>query len=324
LTDHSEQSLTSPQAIPAVSALLDEFQKQRPLRGGSLIVTVFGDSISQHGGSVWLGNLIEALESFGLNQRLVRTSVYRLIQDGWLESSQVGRRSYYRFTELGLRKYQKAARRIYQAAREEWDGQWTLVLPAFVVDEAREQMRKELGWAGYGALSSGVLARPGADRQSLDETLLELGISDKTIVMNASTEDVLSQAALQELAVNCWNLDELESRYRLFLEKFRTVNNSLPKQGPLDLKQCFELRTMLVHEYRRIQLKDPDLPDELLPNDWAGKAALHLTANIYKRIHRYAEQYLMQTMETAEGSLPSASASYYKRFGGLPADDKKA
>ncbi|MCV6625793.1 MAG: hypothetical protein OIF38_06830, partial [Cellvibrionaceae bacterium] len=99
-------------ALAGVEQLLGEFQKKRPLRGGSLIITVFGDSISQHGGSVWLGSLIDALEPFGMNQRLVRTSVYRLIQEGWLDSTQVGRRSYYRFTEFGLRQYQKAARRI--------------------------------------------------------------------------------------------------------------------------------------------------------------------------------------------------------------------
>lgn len=303
--------------LGGLDELLQAFQKQRPLRGGSLIISVFGDSISQHGGSVWLGSLIEALEPFGLSQRLVRTSVYRLIQEGWLDSTQVGRRSYYRFTEFGLRQYQKAARRIYAQSHQDWDGKWTLVLPAYVVDEQREQMRKELTWAGFGSLTNGVLARPGADRQSLDETLQALNIHEKAIVMTANTDDVLSQVALKDLAASCWSLDQLEARYVAFLEKFRPLQNDLPKEGELDPKSCFQLRTLLVHEYRRILLKDSDLPEELLPNDWAGKAAQHLTANIYRRVNKAAEFYLMQTMETAEGQLPPASASYYKRFGGL-------
>jgi len=310
--------LSKPQNIPGVDALLVDFQKQRPLRAGSLIISVFGDSISQHGGSVWLGSLIKALEPFGLNQRLVRTSVYRLIQEDWLASTQVGRRSYYRLADIGQRQFHSASRRIYAQSRPEWDGKWTMVIPAYVVDTARDQMRKELMWAGFGNLTNGVLAKPGADRQSLDETLQELGIHDKVIVMTANTEDILSQKVLQQLSASCWNLDQLEARYEEFLVKFRPLQASLPAQGELDPEQCFQLRTLLVHEYRRILLKDSELPEELLPSDWAGKAALNLTANIYKRIHGFAEQYLMNNMATAEGSLPQASPSYYKRFGKLP------
>ncbi|MEM8659491.1 MAG: phenylacetic acid degradation operon negative regulatory protein PaaX, partial [Pseudomonadota bacterium] len=59
----------------STNSLLDAFREQRPLRGGSLIITVFGDAISQHGNSVWLGSIIQALEPFGLNSRLIRTAV---------------------------------------------------------------------------------------------------------------------------------------------------------------------------------------------------------------------------------------------------------
>jgi phenylacetic acid degradation operon negative regulatory protein len=302
--------------LKSIDNLLTEFQQQRPIRGGSLIVSVFGDSISQHGGSVWLGSLIDALEPFGLNQRLVRTSVYRLIQENWLASNQIGRRSYYSFTDHGLRQYQKTARRIYASSRSEWDGQWTLVIPAYVEDE-RDELRKELRWLGYGALATGILARPGADRRSLDETLQELGVVDKVVVMNAHTEEVASQKVLRELSQSCWNLNELEERYNAFLERYRPVLKAVSKSKELEPDQCFQLRTLLIHDYRRILLKDTDLPDALLPSDWAGRAALNLTANIYKSTYRGAEQFLLEHMETADGRLPSADASFYQRFGGL-------
>lgn len=302
--------------LKCVEELLWEFQQQRPMRGGSLIVSVFGDSISQHGGSVWLGSLIEALEPFGLNQRLVRTSVYRLIQENWLTSTQIGRRSYYSMTEFGLRQYQKAARRIYSVSRTEWDGQWTLVLPAYV-EEERDELRKELRWLGYGALATGLLARPGADRRSLDETLQELGAVDKVVVMNAHTEEVASQQVLKQLSKNCWNLEELEERYRAFLNRFRPVLSAINKASVLEPDQCFQLRTLLIHEYRRILLKDTDLPDELLPSDWAGKAALNLTANIYRATYKGAETHLLEHMETADGKLLKADNGFYQRFGGL-------
>ena len=73
--------------------LVDEFRSRPTLRAGSLITTVFGDSIAPRGGTVWLGSLISAMAEFGIKERLVRTSVFRLAKDGWLEYNQFGRRS---------------------------------------------------------------------------------------------------------------------------------------------------------------------------------------------------------------------------------------
>ncbi len=57
---------------------------QRPLRGGSLLITLFGDAIAPRGGAVTLGSLIRLAAPFGLTERLVRTSVARLAREGWL------------------------------------------------------------------------------------------------------------------------------------------------------------------------------------------------------------------------------------------------
>ncbi|MFV0276622.1 MAG: phenylacetic acid degradation operon negative regulatory protein PaaX [Parahaliea sp.] len=300
-----------------IAGLLAAFSERRPIRGRSLIITVFGDAISQHGGSVWLGSLIRALAPFGLNDRLVRTSVYRLLQENWLTSHQVGRRSYYSLSESGLRQYQRAARRIYAATRPRWDGRWILVLPAFLADDEREQLRRQLRWAGYGALASGMLGRPGGDRRVLDETLQELGATDKVIVLHAHTEDAPSQIALRSLSRDCWQIDQLEASYQDFLTTFRPVLSAIRRPGALSPQECFQVRSLCVHEYRRILLKDTDLPDELLPGDWAGKAARTLATNLYHATYRGAEQYLVEHMETADGNLPPADGSFYERFGGL-------
>ena len=52
-----------------ISKLVAEFAGRKPVRTGSLIISVFGDAVSQHGSAVWLGSLIKVLEPFGLNQR---------------------------------------------------------------------------------------------------------------------------------------------------------------------------------------------------------------------------------------------------------------
>ena len=85
----------------ACQTLVDEFRSRPTMRAGSLITTVFGDAIAPRGGTVWLGSLIRALAEFGVSERLVRTSVFRLAKDGWLQSQQLGRRSYYSLTDTG-------------------------------------------------------------------------------------------------------------------------------------------------------------------------------------------------------------------------------
>src|SRR5579863_9511136 len=96
---------------PAVRTLLRHFRAQRPLRGGSLLVTIFGDAIAPRGGAVTLGSLIRLAAPFGLTERLVRTCVARLAREGWLAARRAGRRSEYHLTTDGARRFAQATGR---------------------------------------------------------------------------------------------------------------------------------------------------------------------------------------------------------------------
>ena len=65
------------------------------MRAKSLLITIFGDALEPRGGQVWLSSLIALARPLGVSERLVRTSVYRLAQEKWLERTASGRRSYY-------------------------------------------------------------------------------------------------------------------------------------------------------------------------------------------------------------------------------------
>ena len=87
---------------------LEHLLASRPPRAKSLVVTVFGDAILPHGGTVWVGSLIRLLGPFGVSERGVRTAVQRLTVEGWLSNRSVGRRSDYTPTPES-RKYHLAA-----------------------------------------------------------------------------------------------------------------------------------------------------------------------------------------------------------------------
>jgi phenylacetic acid degradation operon negative regulatory protein len=300
-----------------IDDLLTAFARRRPTRAGSLVVTVFGDSISPHGNSVGLVSLINALEPFGLNARQLRTAVFRLVREGWLKARQKGRRSFYSLTETGVRQFTRAARRIYAAQRPQWDGNWTLVIPAQVPAGEREALRRELLWLGYGAINPGMFAHPTADRRSLNETLQERKLANQVVVLTAQTPDVVSAEGMKKLCRECWRLDQIAVCYEAFLTRFRPVLQTMRRARVPDPAQCFQLRTLLIHEYRRILLHDTDLPDDLLPADWPGREALNLTASLYRLVQHGAVGFLRRDMEAMDGPLPAPDPGYYGRFGGV-------
>jgi phenylacetic acid degradation operon negative regulatory protein len=289
-----------------------------PLRAKSLLVTMFGDAIAPHGGNVWLGGLIALAAPFGINERSVRTTVFRLAAEGWLESGQVGRRSHYSLTDAGRRRFEAAFRRIYAGETPAWCGDWCLVLEGPELPrERRKPLETELGWLGFGRFAPGLLAHPGIDDETLGATLQSLGVAEHVLVMRGEALLARFAAALPALVREAWNLDQLEADYRAFLARFRPVLQALAGRADADPERSFVVRTLLIHEYRRVMLRDPQLPAELLPAGWSGAAARTLTRNLYALTQQAAEVHLRATLDTPDGPLPGAAAYFYERFGGI-------
>ena len=303
----------------ACADLVDEFRARPTPRAGSLITTVFGDSIAPRGGSVWLGSLIALLDDFGISERLVRTSVFRLAKDGWLESEQHGRRSFYRLTADGRERFRAATHRIYGEPRPSWDGQWCLLLMSALDAADRDVLRRECGWLGFGALASNVRAHPAPDVDELDATLDRLGVRDDVVVMNS--REVGDDHGMRRLAGDAWGLPDLENGYATFVERFGPARAALAGRGDIAPNTAFLLRTLMIQEYRKLLLRDPQLPAELLPASWHGTEAYAVCRDLYRTIHAPCDRYLDDMVETADGKLPNPGADYYRRFGGLGAQE---
>ena len=304
-------------AKTATFDLLEEFRSRPTLRAGSLIITVFGDAVQPRGGSVWIGSLIKVLADFGVSERLVRTSVYRLIRDDWLNVDQLGRRSYYNLSSSGARKFEQATIRIYGEPRQSWSGDWCLVLLAGLDGEQKEIVRKELGWLGFAAISSSVLAHPSPEIAELEMALKQSGMQDKLVVMQGRTLGKTQDDAMRTLVHKTWNLDEIDNRYKAFVQQYAPVFNALKKSRTFDERMAFQVRTLLIQEYRRILLRDPLLPTEMLPSGWSGKAAYQLCRDLYQLVCGPADDYMTGELETAEGPLPPPVPEFFDRFGGL-------
>lgn len=299
------------------SALVARFRRQRPLRGGSLLVTILGDAIAPRGGTIALASLIRLAMPFGLTERLVRTSIGRLANEEWVSFERSGRASFYRLTTNGRARFAEATQRIYGAPPQDWDGLWTMAIVPPSLKSRREDLREELLWLGFGQITPGAFAHPTYKESAISARLDELQSSGQLIVMKGS---ILSQAASANLVAMGWDLDDLARRYKRFIDMFSPVAAALKgaSSTPPGGDVAFLLRTLLLHEYRKIHLRDPLLPAALLPDRWAGTDAQQLCRELYAKVFPASERYLSETVQTQAGALPAPAPEIFQRFGGLP------
>ncbi|CZF81606.1 Transcriptional repressor PaaX [Grimontia celer] len=299
--------------------LLSDILAADSVSGTSLIMTVFGDILARRGGSISLSSLIELLSVFNVSDRFVRTSVFRLVKDGWLTAERSGRYSFYHVTEEAMDRFTAAEERIYSAHDAEWNRQWQMIaLPSLSGSELMEA-RKQLESAGYAILSTSVMLYPRADKDATRQLLSKHELNDKALVFEAASCDLSegNEANLKSLVAKLWQLEEVEDRFHTLLSQFRPVLSLLENGDQLEPAQAFQVRTLLIHIYRRALLKYPPLPEELLPGNWPGKAARTLTHNIYNLVAYPAEQHVDAVARAADGPLPKADKQFCERFGGI-------
>ncbi|MDC4605898.1 phenylacetic acid degradation operon negative regulatory protein PaaX [Acinetobacter baumannii] len=309
-----------------IQQIIDSVVKNETLSGTSLISTIFGDSVLHRGGNISLASLIQLLELFGFNDRAVRTSVFRLVKNDWLCSDKIGRTSFYRITDSSRSTYLQAEQRIYNDQMKEWDHYWDLILMSSLDTENKALLKKELEWLGFANISTNLMAYPGCNRIELQRLLVDLNMSEQVVVFKAETLQLFNNSVdtIGRMLRTNWPIDELRQRYLQFLDIFREIGVLLMQENEqLEPLQAFQIRTLLIHYYRRILLKDPALPLELLPTDWPAISARTLSMNIYKKVFEPADEYFLSVAATAEGPMPNATAHYWRRFGGLVATNER-
>jgi phenylacetic acid degradation operon negative regulatory protein len=285
---------------PAALSRIIQQLKREPSRTGSIVITVFGDAIVPRGGSVWLGTLLEFFAALDIDSGVVRTAMSRLAADGWLEREKVGRNSFYRLAEKGRDTFAAATRHIYDPPPSDWSGRFELLLIAN--GEEREAAREALKNAGFGSPLPGVWLAPSGVPVPRE--------ASRAIRLEVSAEDDSGRRLLRE----SWPLDRTADAYVKFANTFAPLRDWISRREMLGDLDAFIARILLIHYYRRVVLRDPLLPPQLLPKDWPGRAARELCGEIYRALLAASEQWLDQHGTNEAGPLPQARAALSRRF----------
>jgi len=302
---------------------IDHFIRQAvevlPVSGTSLISTFYGDALMHRGGEISISSLAILFEGLGFGERFIRTALFRLNKEEWLDVVRLGRRSFYRLSDKGARITRRAEHKIYCTEQPSWDGKWLLLLSEGLDKKTVSDVKKQLIWQGFGALAPNLMASPSQDLADVQTLLFEAGVAENVICFEATSPLALSRAALRNRVEECWHLTEKNQRLEEFITTFRPLQRLLKELPEDDLtdERSFHLQLLLVDSYRRITLRDPMLPAELLPAHWSGQIARQLFINIYQRTAPGSLRFLSQKGENSVGELPLPASGYYQRFGGL-------
>jgi phenylacetic acid degradation operon negative regulatory protein len=260
-----------------------------------MMFTLYGDYIRHRGGEAWTGSLIELLGLFGLSGQAVRSTLSRMSQKGWLKNRKVGRHSFYSLTPKCMALLEEGARRIFQPRSDPWDGRWYLLTYSIpeTKRDLRRKLRRRLLWLGFGALNHAIWISPRDLRAEVEQIVNALHVRPYVEYFAAEHWGFSSD---KEIVANCWNLDQLNDYYATFIARydppFQECQARLMAGDSLELQECFVQRFMLIHEYRFSPYVDPNLPLELLPDDWLGGRATQLFQQYHDLLVEGAEDFM--------------------------------
>lgn len=249
---------------PWFDAAVQQLNDPQNQRVWSVIVSLFGDLAQDKGAQISGGALTRIITPMGIKPEAIRVALHRLRKDGWIESERAGRASVHYLTEYGRNQSAAVTPRIYERNAAA-PGEWHL-----------------------------LIAEDGAGQATLDEVLLlpsYVAVNRTTALgrgpMPRSLDDLLA-AGVSSIAVPDWLKtrlfpDHLCDACAALQQDLQKISS--PPTG-LTPAQTGTLRTLIVHRWRRVVLRHPDLPPGFHPADWTGESCRGLVFSLLDQLPR--------------------------------------
>jgi phenylacetic acid degradation operon negative regulatory protein len=237
-----------------------------------LVCFAFGAAAVPFGGQLPDGQLsgralIQLLADLGLSEAASRSVLLRMRIQGWLDSERTGREARYRLTPA-IYSAQARIENQLRGKRPPWEGFFCGILYEIPEDARayRDRLRRTAQLLGYATLRPGLLVAT-SDRWAELAGLLPDQPPPGSQLLRVQIR--LDEADSRQVAPRLWGLDELAARYRQVLASSLALIEAADRNpaGAVAFR-AFADATLPIFD---ASSADPDLPDELLPDDWPGR-----------------------------------------------------
>lgn len=257
------------QAHTATNDLIARLNQLGDLRVWSVIITVFGDAVMPRGGTVPASALSAITDRLSIKPEALRVALYRLAKDGWITRAKSGRNSFYALSDRGRAEFLPASRRIYADAPA-LSGPWRLLGLPPMPETIRARRESQLRAAGVLPLTATLYLAPAQTSPPPPDMI---ALTGELTNLPDWARSALAPEALQ----------------RDYATLAKTLENGAAPSDPLD---AVALRTLLIHQWRRLLLRHADLPPQMMPKDWRGEVCRSHVLTLYKTLSPLADPWL--------------------------------
>lgn len=234
----------------------------------SIIVSLFGDLAQSPGDRLSGSALSRVIMPTGIKAEAIRVALHRLRKDGWIDSARQGRASEHFLTDFGRARSAAVSPRIYtrDAAHPQ---DWHLLIAEDV--SGQTALDDLLLAQDYFCISRTVALGSGPVPEACDDLLV---LDARASTVPGWVKSRACPAELQQAAQGL--LDALNQAAGLIPDTAEAISPA----------QVATLRMLIVHRWRRVVLRQPDLPQAFFPRDWPGPACRKAVFDLLDRLPR--------------------------------------
>lgn len=244
------------------------------------------------------------LADFELTVAGARAAIARLAKRGNLAVVRNGRSTSYGLTPklAKVLPYGPLHTQAFGTSRTGWDGRWTTV--SFSIDDhaprhVRDDVRSELVMLHFAALHDGLWVSPAPPSGAL-RTVLASHPAVSSSIFHGSADDSPGLTS----PISAWDLAAMRRMYDEFRTTFGPLRQQLHDTG-LNDRDTLVARVRVTYRWFVIATTDPDLPAELLPDDWPRNEAHAIYADLFDRLgHQAADRVRHVLQRRAPGLVP--------------------
>lgn len=198
-------------------------------------------------------------------------AVERLEKRGMVTKIRRENRIFLKLTEKGRTQIKKH-REAGKIRSRRWDGKWRLII--FDIPEEKNRLRyllrKYLKTLGYAKVQRSIWISPFDLQKAIDGFCKKMKIADYIFQL---TVEKFREMEDKALALSFWPLKKLDAEYKKLLKEYssRLQNLDGENNDPFtNASPSQRLLQSLIWDYQTILASDPQLPSQLLPEDWGG------------------------------------------------------